>query len=64
MQRKHITPDWRAQQLEALRDGRKNRAKTFRSPKDYRRKAKNRAKTFRSPKDYRRKAKHVKRHDA
>jgi hypothetical protein len=40
MQRKHITPDWRAQQLEALRDGRKNRAKTFRSPKDYRRKAK------------------------
>jgi len=31
--RKHITPNWRAQQIDALRDGRKNRASTFKPRK-------------------------------
>jgi len=38
--RKHLTPSWREEQLDALRDGRKNRSSRFRSAKDYRRKPK------------------------
>ena len=31
--RRHITPAWREQKVEALRDGRKNRAATFKARK-------------------------------